>query len=111
MRPNGDRRVRIFDLLVLYYHYLKFVELHGNTDAFRTERQLEEKLEHGVYIPPWVLENLLYSVNMLNEEGKFWHPKGEPFNVFLKKVCREARFNKVYNLLRFPDKDGGESAE
>jgi hypothetical protein len=45
------------------------------------------------------LESGLWSCNLLNEEGKFWHPRGLTFDQFLGSLkTGDFVFNKTYNV-------------
>lgn len=47
------------------------------------------------------LESALYCCNILDEQGRFWHPKGGSFDDFVKRImvenADERSFNKTYN--------------
>lgn len=45
------------------------------------------------------VESALWSCNLLNEKGKFRHPRGWTFDQFLEKLLRGDSFNKDYNYI------------
>lgn len=45
------------------------------------------------------VESGLWSCNLLNEKGKFRHPRGWSFDEFLSRVLRGDTFNKDYNFI------------
>lgn len=45
------------------------------------------------------IESGLWSCNLLDEKGKFRHPKGWTFDQFLERILRGDKFNKDYNYI------------
>lgn len=45
------------------------------------------------------IESGLWSCNLLNEKGKFRHPRGWTFDQFLIRLLRGDTFNKQYNYI------------
>lgn len=93
------KTVSLMDLVILLGNvYRGLVEpLVGFEDADRTVAELTLELNRKTQVGRTALESALWSCNLLNEQGKFWHPKGVDFETFLKKICQGEGFNKSYN--------------
>jgi hypothetical protein len=93
-------QVSMFDVMILLVNYLKHHEEHGNMDAIRTYEDVKKRFIKPRWIPVADLEALIYCANLLNEEGKFWHPEKMEFDPFLKRVGKTQQFDKIYNMFR-----------
>jgi hypothetical protein len=101
-KPGGKwREVRLLDIAVMLLHvHLGAKEEHvGFEDARETIDTLTRKLNKKVLVDPVLLESCLWSCNLMNEAGKWWHPRDNNFDEFLKDVLGAAKFNKVYNVI------------
>jgi hypothetical protein len=95
------KALRVLDISVLLYHVyqgLKNPEV-GFEDAEETLNSLSKRLNYKFLVDPKILESCLWSCNLLNEQGKWWHPKDRTFDEFLKDVLGEDSFNKTYNCI------------
>jgi len=95
------RPLRLLDVAVLLFNVHK-----GATDAevgFEDCREtldtFTRKLNKYMFVDPMLLESALWSCNLLDEHGRFWHPQGLTFEEFLKKVVRRGKFNRTYNVI------------
>lgn len=95
------RPVRLLDIAVLLYAVYQGAadEDVGFEDAQETLDTLTRKLNKKIFMEPAVLESALWSCNLLNEKGKFIHPRGLSFEQFLKDVLGRDKFNRVYNVI------------
>lgn len=69
----------------------------GVTESFE---MVKRRLNFRWYIPPDVLESLLWAANMLDEKQQFWDPKGRTFDQFLQDVVRRGVFDKTFNYIK-----------
>lgn len=67
-----------------FEHAVKTIEdLVAPMEAARVELNLTD------------IESALWSCQLLDEKGAFWHPQGKTFDEFLKEISEE-EFNKFY---------------
>lgn len=67
----------------------------------RTVEQLIRELDVGIPISPTVLEELLYYVNILGEDGRFKHPNNAGHGSFiLNCLPRNRTFDFKHNLIK-----------
>ena len=102
-RPlNRKLSVKLSDIMVLMYH------LHmandragiGFEDADYTIEEIMVELEKAAPLLKDVLERALWSCNLMDEAGYFWHPDGITFDSFIRRLLKgRARFDKRYNLI------------
>jgi hypothetical protein len=93
-------QVTPFDLMILLVNYLKHQEEHGNMDAVRTYESVKKRYQEPRWIRTDDLEALIYCANILQEEGKFWHPEKREFDAFLKRLGKGKHYDKMYNFFR-----------
>ncbi len=68
----------------------------GFEHAVKTIEELCAPLEaHKVELTVTDIESALWSCQLLDEKGEFWHPFGRSFDEFLKDISEE-KFNKFY---------------
>lgn len=72
----------------------------GFCDADRTLEELLSSLNFTFPIQPDALESALWSCNILDEKGKFFHPFGGSFDNLLKRIGLLDRFDKRYNMIK-----------
>ena len=72
-------------------------------DAARTLEELVVDLhgKKGIRVQRSVIESALWSCNLLDELGKFWHPKGRSFDEFLKDILKCTKTNLFYHRRRY----------
>jgi hypothetical protein len=90
--------VDIVALLDNIYRGAQHAEV-GFEDASRTLDAITHELNKKVFIDPSVVESALWSCNLMDEQGKFWHPRGLSFEQFLKKLVPFRAFCRKYNIL------------
>ena len=105
MRPPFARsgiRVTTLDFLVLLDHVLRgaaLPDLIGWEDAENTLKDMTKLLTKDLYIEKNTLESALWSVNLMNEAGKYSHPLGVGFDDWLKQLLGPRKFNKQLNII------------
>jgi hypothetical protein len=73
----------------------------GFEDAARTRGQLEGLIISGRALDMEVLESALWSANLLNEEGSFYHPAGLTFDQFVEEILpTNMTFDRFFNLIK-----------
>jgi hypothetical protein len=72
----------------------------GFEDADRTITMLANEINALVPVEQDALESALWSANLMNEQKKFWHPKGYTFEEYLGSLGVRAKFDKKYNLIK-----------
>lgn len=95
------RYVKMLHLTALLYNIYQGA-LDGEVgfeDAHRTLEGLTAPLNKSTQVLTSVLESALWSCNLMNEQGKWWHPTGITFDEFLKEVLEKDSFDKMYNLI------------
>jgi hypothetical protein len=102
VRPGAQWRwLNVTDLAILLYNVYKGV-VHpqvGFEDANETLDTLVRSYNKTFPMDPAHIESALWSCNLLNEQGEFWHPKGMEFEVWVKKMLKKDRFNPTDNTL------------
>ncbi len=101
-RGGQLRNVSAMALAVLIYHVFRGAEIEevGFEDAQETLDTFYRKANRFTLIDPALVESALWSCNLMDERGQFWHPRGRTFDQFLKEVLGDKDgFNKVYNLI------------
>jgi hypothetical protein len=95
------RPLRVMDVAVLLYHVWRGAQEPevGFEDAGNTLDGLTKSLNKKVFVPPGLLESCLWSCNLLDERGQFWHPRGLTFEQFASSVLGRDRFNRTYNWI------------
>lgn len=71
----------------------------GFEDARLTLEELVRRLDKTIWVDQSLLESAMWSANLMDEAGKFWHPESLTFEEFAKDVCGRHRFNRTYNLI------------
>jgi hypothetical protein len=96
------RQVKLRDLTVLIYNVWKGAEDRrvGFEDARETVDSIVAKLNKTFLTDPSLLESGLWSCNLLNEQGEFWHPQGRTFDEFVREILAPGeRFHRAYNVI------------
>lgn len=101
LKKDKWRQVRLFDLALLLHalHRAAEDEGVGHHDTHETVESIERKCNKEVFIEPRILEACLYAASMLNEQGKWWHPRGWTFEEWVKRVLGADTWNSVYNVI------------
>ena len=99
------RKITLLDLAVLLVNIHKGAEDKGVgfEDAENTLLTLTKKLEglRGIPLKSTLLEGALWSCNLLDERGKFWHPQGKSFEDYVKTLTRRGEmFDRRYNYFK-----------
>jgi hypothetical protein len=96
------REIKLLDLAVLLCH-MHEAENNPNIgflDTKETATSLGRYLNKSTHIYSHQIESMLWCSNLLNEEGKWWHPYHESFDEWIKDIVgSKATFNKIYNLI------------
>ncbi len=97
---SSKRPVSLYNLMVLLWNVHKGVGLRqvGFEDADHTLESLTRALSPEVLLKKDLIESAMWSCNLLDEQGKFCHPRGISFDEFKKKLEYTDKFNKKYNL-------------
>lgn len=103
-RKNLNYALNLLDLTVLLYHIHRGAQHSevGFEDADKTLKQLSNALQvKRATIPREVFESALWSCNLLDEVGEFWHPRGTPFKRWVKRMLKpyNSEFNQFYNWI------------
>lgn len=99
---EGRRRpIKVVDLAILLHHVYQAAKDPGIgfEDADETIETLTGKVNQEFLIDLSLLESALWSCNLMNEAGKFWHPRGLDFKQFVKYLFPGERFNTVFNMI------------
>ena len=105
LSSNDYHTLRLLDLAILIANIYRGAQNPkvGFEDAKRTLTELVIELEgkKGVRIRRDVLESALWSCNLQEECGKFWHPQDREFKDFLKDILkRRQSFDTQYNFIK-----------
>lgn len=97
--------LRLVDLAILIANVYRGAQLSkvGFEDAERTIDDIIQDLEgrRGMRIKRDVIESALWSCNLQDEIGKFWHPKNRSFEEFKKDILtRRQSFDPTYNFIK-----------
>lgn len=100
------RMMRLLDVVTLLYNVHRGAQTDevGFEDAMNTLEAVTRRLNKKTLVDPQVLESCLWSCNLLNERGQFWHPRGYTFDQFLKDILQGDEFDKDYNLIKKREK-------
>lgn len=121
-KPQVNRGFSVSNLeaavLLLHLHAAAHLpDEVGFEDANHSIAKLTRQLcLHHTYIDRRFLESVLWSSNLMDEIGLFWHPNGDTFEEFLDRLVnknknryeRNIYFDRFYNLFRnkLDDKEG-----
>lgn len=89
-------------LLFNMYRGMQFPEQVGFEDAANNYEQAKRLLQdQRVRIPRDLLEALLWSSNLMDENNAFWHPHKISFDAFVMSMIdtSKEKFNRDYNLI------------
>lgn len=111
VRRDGKQiQIKMSDLLVLMYHLQMGASLPavGFEDADNTINFIMKELQRSASFNIHLIESALWSCNLMDELGYFWHPENRSFNSFLKRMLinKNYKFDKMYNLLLESDTKG-----
>ncbi len=108
-KPPPDRlRLSVLDLAILLFHVHRGTEIEqvGFEDCERTLQQLTAALEpKRVFVPRECVESALWSANLMDEVGEFWHPQGTGFDKWVRKILAHSlsemhlQFSRTYNRI------------
>lgn len=79
-------------------------ELVGFEDARETLESLTMRFNKMRLIDPNHIESMLWSCNLLNEQGKFVHYDKKPFDDFVRDAFPYATFDKRFNTIEWEKK-------
>ncbi len=109
-------RVELMDVMTILYHVHMGTQnpAVGFEDCDRTLAKLTEELatKPTTLVSLSALESGLWSCNLMAEDLKFWSPRGESFDSFVRRLLRRSgafpplTFDKVYNLIKKSNKSG-----
>ena len=102
-KPDGRWQfVSLLSLAILLYHVHRGAQHDqvGFEDAQETLDTLTRKLSRRVPVDPAVLESALWSANLMDEQGQWWHPRGLTFEQFVKGMLPGMKFDRTYNTLK-----------
>ncbi len=99
--------VSVLDLVVLLdnvYRGADHPEV-GFEDANKTLPMLAKYLGRShELVDEGSIESALWSCNLLDENGAFWHPTDKTFDQFVDRMLPNHRFDKKFNLIIPKDK-------
>lgn len=102
-KPGGQwRPIRLLDVAVLLWHIHRGAQddAIGFEDAGQTVETITNRLNKQIMIDPALLESGLWSCNLADEQGKFWHPRAWTFDQYVARLLGPGeRFNRFYNLI------------
>lgn len=78
----------------------------GFEDADRTYEEVVDALHQGrsITIKQDILESALWACNLLDEQGKFFHPASKRFDIFVRfLLSSNEKFNKDLNYIEAVD--------
>jgi hypothetical protein len=96
------------DVAILMFHVQKGARHPevGFEDSERTLKELTDLVtkKRRVTVQQGPLESALWSANLLDEAGSFWHPEGLTFRDWVRTILRSgtvqgAHFDRVYNRI------------
>ncbi len=88
--------------MALLYNLLKGSEDPnvGCDDIRETVDSLTRQLNKDYWLEDKIVESVLFSCNLMNENGKFWHPRGITFDQFTQRILRKReKYNKKYGTI------------
>lgn len=97
-------KLGLFEGAVLLYNTASFPE--KDLDPERSPVELATAMSNSAF--GWIkriyLETGLYYCNLLDEDGKFWHPQNKSFDRFLEDILPDdLAFDKTYNFIYIKD--------
>ncbi len=97
----NDLKIKILDLaiLLLNVHRAAQEPAIGFVDANQSLDTLTSKLDRTISIDRSLIESALWSSNMLDEDGKFWHPRDMSFEKWHKELLKKEKYNRYYGVL------------
>jgi hypothetical protein len=102
--PKRPLNVSVLDIVVFIENVRRGAEHSevGFADANETVQTMCAKLNKVVQLPEEVVESALWSCNLMDEAGIFWHPTDRKFSQWLKDLERIGKFDfeTDYNLIR-----------
>ena len=100
MRKQDMRVITSLDIAVLLLNLeLAYRDKKiGHGDYNHTKTEIINIMNKCHIVPKNIVESLLWCANMLDDIGKFWHPKKYNYMEFVSKLCdRDEKFNVYYN--------------
>lgn len=93
--------VSLYDVAVMLanVHRALHDPLVGYEDAEKTLTEFELSMRRHESFPKEAIESALWSCNLLNEKGAFFHPRGYSFDDFIRKVLPKNDFDPVFNII------------
>jgi hypothetical protein len=105
--PKNSRPIKTLDLAILLYHVWRGSQEPeiGHADAKESLTTLTNQLNRKVYLDPALIESALWSANMLDEDGKFWHPHGLTFDEWVRNMLGSRKeYNRNYGTIEKSNK-------
>lgn len=96
------RQVKLSDVMVLLECVARGARHPdvGYEDADRAYDDTITILDKPVSVPIALVNSALWSGNLLDERGAFYHPRGLTYDAFLERLLEEGEvFNKDYNFI------------
>ena len=70
----------------------------------KTIRDVMAELDKEVWVNTDVLEESLYYMNLLSQEGRMLHPSGTYFSTFFaREFPRDVKFHRMYNTITYKE--------
>lgn len=103
MGPRTNR-LTLLECAVLVHNLIEATQHPevGFEDLEHSYKRLRGRLASKTTdVPREILESYLWSANLLNEVGLFWHPDGVPFKDFVGRILNEdEEFDYFYNYIK-----------
>lgn len=99
-----SRKISALDLGILLANLHKAAqdsEVGGDLDALYSVEELCRMADQQwVTLDLDLLERILFSSNLLDEAGHFWHPRNWDFMRFAEKLLPKLRYDRRYGWIR-----------
>jgi hypothetical protein len=94
--------ISTLDAAILLYHLTRGAQIKeiGFEDIDHTMEELQDRLSGEILVPVAAVESCLWSANLMNEVGAYWHPTNKSFDEFVANlVGPNKKFHRIYNLI------------
>ena len=103
-KDGAPLQISTLEATILLYHLTRAAQIKeiGFEDADHTLQQLIAILDRPVTVPRAAVESCLWSCNLMDEVGLFWHPNNKTeFTHFVQKLIGPGReFDRMYNFIK-----------
>jgi len=101
------RKITVLEAVVLLTNMFNGAK-HKNVGFEDSNNTMDDFItrlgKRRMWIEESMLESALWSCNLMDENQKFWHPKGYTFDQFVQGALPpQVRFNKKYNFIEEKD--------